>query len=152
MKRVAFLFLCLGACTPLPSVVTPDNFIMPAPAGTVQEAVTSGDPLFTEEQRQTLRPLPYFTPRVQSPGILISEFDAARYPILDAQADVWRVRALSTEWQLARTERRDATYAHTLERRVDRLALVARRRQVLMWTFLGAGIAAGAGATAVIAR
>ncbi len=157
MRWYAFTLAFLGACVHVPSVVTADHFTTPEPAATAEAAVEQGDPLLSAEDEARLNALTYRDPAplrlnqpAPFPGALISEYDIARYPLVDATADRWRVQALTAQWQLARTERRDAEREHALERRVDFLATRAERRRRMMWIFLGTGIAVGVGGTAAI--
>jgi hypothetical protein len=77
-------------------------------------------------------------------GVLLSEYDAARYRLLDASADRWRTEAVAAQWQLARQERQDAALQHALERRVDVLATQSARRHRWTWIGIATGLVVGA--------
>lgn len=149
MRLLASLLICtqLVGCVHVASTVTPDHFLTPEPTATVEAAVAAAPPLLDES---SIINLPYQPPqgltlRQPAPfsGILVSEYDAARYRLLDASADRWRTEAVAAQWQLARTERQDAVLQHTLERRVDVLARQAARRHRWTWIGIGMGLVVG---------
>lgn len=154
MKTAILVLVLASGCAGSTAYRTQDHFTTPAPPSTVEEAIAAAPPVVDDSgilslpwaDPQALRqgqPAPY-------PGLLISEFDAARYRLLDAAGDTWRTRAVTAEWQLARTERRDAEYAHVLEDRIHHLEVRAQRRS--RWVYTLTGIAAGAITAAFVGR
>lgn len=143
-----------GACAPAATWRTQDHFTTPEPPETVEAALEAAPPITDDSG---IVELPYAPPvpllrgqQAPFPGSLISPFDAAHARLTDAAAERWRTQAVTAEWQLARTERRDAAYAHVLEDRIHSLQVRAQRRQ--RWVFALTGIAAGAITAASVGR
>ena len=152
--RFAWLAVFLVGCVHVPSIRSAYPTTTQAPPSTVDEAISAApqavdDSTYRELPNQDTAPLLRLTIAPFS-GILMSEYDAANYPATDAAADRLRIQAATLEWQLARTERRDAEVERALQDRVDLLATQSARRRRWMYVFLGFGFAAVVGTTAAI--
>lgn len=146
----------LIGCAHVNSTVSPYPFTTERPVDTVEAHIEAGDPLVDE---RPILDLPYAPPTrlmlgqsAPSTGVLFSEYDSLRYRLLDESAEAWRIRALTSEWLVARTEWRDAELIEALEERVDVTVGQASRRQRLMWLFLTAGVVVGVGASVGVNR
>jgi hypothetical protein len=152
LRSILGLLLCFTVgCSHIQPSITRYSFTTHRPTATVQEAIANADPLVDET---SVIDLPYAEPTqlqlgqpAPFPGVLFSEYDTARYRLLDEHGEAWRLRAITAEWQVARTEYRDAELVEALNERVQFVERQSTRRSKMLWLVFGAGAVLGIGST-----